>query len=89
MQVAITEAMRVVVNAIKEDPSYRAACRANIAMCIIDVQARWGNTTEDSHRIASEAADEFLGILCLERNTRPVGAAIAEKLAAIERGEPV
>ncbi len=87
MQVTTKQAIAALVNALETDSGYRAVWRANIAMCTIDVLARWGLTNKDVHLIANEAADEFLGILCL--NSPEPSAPIAEKLAAVERGEPV
>ncbi len=75
------EAIKVLTDALKNDPSYRESWKANIAMAYIDNE-RWYRDKvkkapnalngEDKHKIANEAAEYFLRLLCDEINV-PVG----------------
>lgn len=67
------EALCVVTDALKKDPTYRGVWKANIAMCHTDSWIKYKRKTgkevmnaSDRHIIANNAAELFLQLLCDE-----------------------
>ncbi len=69
------EALKVVTDALKSDKGYRESWKANIAMAYIDTERLYRERVkkapnalngEDKNKIANEAADYFLKLLCDE-----------------------
>ena len=63
----LQKAMRVLVEALKNDEGYRQGWKANIAMAYIDCEAEYDGS-ETHHFVANEAADNFLNLLCRDVN---------------------
>ena len=69
----LSKAISTLVDALKNDPDYRYAWQANIAMSFQDEFARQtgneGDLVSNSkiHRIANKSADNFLKLLCQDR----------------------
>jgi hypothetical protein len=71
MDSKLKEAVEVLVNALKIDKGYRIGWQANIAMAFKNECYRYeeGAFTEvDIHRIANEASNNFLNLLCKDAN---------------------
>ena len=75
----IKEAVDVLVKKLKEDPGYRIGWEANIAMAFYDEFTRRNlspcdidqltnqELRDEIHSIANRAADNFLNLLCRDR----------------------
>jgi len=69
---ALSDAMKIVTQEIKEDAGYRQTWKANIAMAFQDEFERQVETDTNKkgllHVIANQAADNFLDTLCRDVN---------------------
>ena len=66
MENKVHEAVEVLVQALKDDPQYKMAWVANIAMSFQDEWHRSVKEDEhtDVHKISNAAAENFLELLC-------------------------
>ena len=72
-QTKLQKAINTVTKALKNDSGYRIAWQANIAMAFYDTYRQQNGRTGrvKVHKIANEAADHFLKLLCNEYKYTP------------------
>ena len=66
-EITVSEAIKVASKAIKEDPGYRIAWQANIAMAFQDEFSRNENLRNIIHEISNKAADSFIDNLTRDK----------------------
>jgi hypothetical protein len=71
------EAVKHLTQELKKDPSYRIGWQANIAMAFYDSAYQYRKTKNvkylsmvDIHKIANDAANNFLNLLCTDNKER-------------------
>jgi len=67
----VSEAVKVIINELKNDEGYKIGWVANIAMAYVDNErwyknetGKWFLTKKDKHIIANKAAEYFISQLC-------------------------
>lgn len=69
-EISLEDAIKVLTKHLKEDEGYRLGWQANIAMTFVDMVS-FSDIEVDKqfiHRIANEAAINFIDILCMDVN---------------------
>jgi hypothetical protein len=67
METKLSEAVKVLIEALKTNEDYRRSWNDNIAMAFKDEYSRNRlkyKTRQDIHKIANTAANDFLKLLC-------------------------
>ena len=67
----IPDALAVIVKQLQEDKGYYSAWKSNIAMAFQDAMTRAGYRFPDLHKLANQAADDFLDNLMRRFATPP------------------
>lgn len=67
METKLSEAVKILIEALKTDEDYRRSWNDNIAMSFKDEYLRNKlkyKTKQDIHKIANSSANDFLNLLC-------------------------